>query len=506
MTINKDYDAIIIGSGMGGMTVAALLANDGYRVLILEAALHPGGCSSSYPRKGYIFESGATTLIGFDEYQPLRYLEEQTGIHIPRVELNPSMKVWLDGEPITRFKNRAEWIEEAARVFGNRKGQTKFWELAFNISDVVWKVSLQNSFFPPLHFSEWWELATSNNPKDVWVLPYAKRSVKSVARKCGVDSARFLRFLDEQLMITAQSKSEETPFLFGAPGITYTNYSNYYVPGGLIKMIHAIQNFIQDKNGSLFTKEGVNAVEKKDGEYLVYTKKQKVYQAPIVVSNIPIWNMDEIVDPEMKPYFRKQAQGFEKAWSALTMGIATSDSFPENLGLHHQIHLDGERVPFTDSESIFVSMSKRGDLTRAPEGQRTLNISCHADPESWFSVRDDYEMMKKKVHSFIVSTLNKKLPGFAHSKIEIADLATPVSWEKWVYRKKGRVGGIPQSMARSLLNWTPNKTPYKGFYLVGDTTYPGQGIPGVTLSGINVYSRIKKDYIKKPIQLESVSA
>lgn len=172
MTINQDYDAIIIGSGMGGMSTAALLANDGFKVLILEAALHPGGCSSSYPRKEYVFESGATTLIGFDENQPLRYLEERTGIKIPRIELNPSMQVWLDGEQVTRYKDRIEWIEEAVRVFGNRKGQRKFWRLAFGISDVVWKVSLKNTFFPPRKVSEWINLFTSNSPADIWVLPY----------------------------------------------------------------------------------------------------------------------------------------------------------------------------------------------------------------------------------------------------------------------------------------------------------------------------------------------
>lgn len=217
MTINQDYDAIIIGSGMGGMSAAALLANDGYKVLILEAALHPGGCSSSYLRKGYVFESGATTLIGFDEHQPMRYLEEKTGIQIPRVELNPSMNVWLDGEKITRFKDRFEWIEEAVRVFGNRKGQRKFWKLAFEIADVVWKVSLKNPFFPPRKISEWARLFTVNSPKDVWVLPYALKTVHQVAEQCGIATPKFLRFLDEQLMITAQNKSGDVPFLFGCP-------------------------------------------------------------------------------------------------------------------------------------------------------------------------------------------------------------------------------------------------------------------------------------------------
>ncbi|MBO6523944.1 MAG: FAD-dependent oxidoreductase [Balneolaceae bacterium] len=500
MTINSNFDAIIVGSGMGGMSAAAMLAKDGYKVLILEAALHPGGCSSSYPRKGYIFESGATTLIGFDENQPLRKLEEETGIRIPRDELNPSMKVWFDGGAITRYKDRFEWIEEAVRVFGNRKGQKKFWNLAFNLSEIVWKVSLKNPTFPPLNTQDWFRLATSNSPKDVWVLKYAFKSVKEVAQKCGVDSEQFLRFLDEQLMITAQAKSKDTPFLFGAPGLTYTNYSNFYVPGGLIEMINTIKKYVEAKGGALQTKEAVTGIVQESGEFVIKTKKDRVYKAPIVISNIPIWNMPDITLGKIKSYFEKEAAGFDEAWGAITMGIATTDTYPDNLGIHHQIHLGGKKVPHTNSESIFVSMSKRGDSERAPEGERTLNVSCHSSPEVWFGMDDEYEASKKEVHQFILAQLKEKLPGFAKSEIKIADTATPLSWENWVYRKKGRVGGIPQSMARSLLNWSPNKTPFKGLYLVGDTTYPGQGIPGVTLSGINVYYRVLKNH-KKPVSV-----
>lgn len=496
MTINHDYDAIIIGSGMGGMSTAALLANDGFKVLILEAALHPGGCSSSYPRKGYVFESGATTLIGFDENQPLRFLEEKTGIEIPRIELNPSMKVWLDGQQITRYKDRTEWIEEAVRVFGNRKGQKKFWKLAFGISDVVWKVSLKNTFFPPRKVSEWMSLFTSNSPADVWVLPYALKSVKQVAEKCGIATPKFLRFLDEQLMITAQAKTEDVPFLFGAAGVTYTNYSNYYVPGGLLQMIYSIRDFVEERGGKLATKEAVTHIEKSGNEFIITTKKGNTYQAPIVVSNAPIWNMGSLVDDSMSTYFENESRDFKKAWGALTMGIATTDTYPDNLGIHHQIHLDGEKVPFTDSESIFISMSHQGDTDRAPKGVRTLNVSCHASPELWFDMNGTYDQNKEEAKKFIIDTLTKKLPGFAKAEIKLADLATPVTWQNWVYRKKGRVGGIPQSMARSLLKWTPSETPFKGLYLVGDTTYPGQGIPGVTLGGINVYSRIVKNHAK----------
>lgn len=499
MNINTDYDVIIAGSGMGGMSAGAMLANAGYKVLILEKAHAPGGCSSSYFRKGYVFESGATTLIGFDENQPLWKLEKETGIQIPREEITPSMSVWLDGEQLTRYKDREQWIQECVRVFGNANGQRGFWKEALAVSDLVWKVSLKNPFFPPQKISEWVKLAINNNPLDVWVLKYAIQSVEDVMQKYGVDTPKFRRFVDEQLMITAQAKAHQTPFLFGAAGLTYTNYSNYYVPGGLLEMVNTIRAFIHEKGGALHTKEGVEMIDREGEQFTVKTqnkrKEKYTYRAPIVISNILVWNMSGITSGDMKEYFESESKDFNHAWGAITLGIATTDTYPDDLPLHHQIHLEeGKTVPFTNSDSFFVSMSKREDTDRAKEGSRTLNISTHASPEFWYSLNGEYESAKQQVEEFVVKKLAEKLPGFADSEIDVIHTATPVTWENWVYRKKGRVGGIPQSMARSLLNWTPHETPFKGLYLVGDTTYPGQGIPGVTLSGINVYSRVIKNH------------
>lgn len=112
---------------MGGLSAASLLSTDGKKVLVLEAGLHPGGCSSSYTRKGYVFESGATTLVGFDPGQPMKFLEEHTGMHIPRHELNPSMSVWLeDQKPVIRMKDKAEWVDHCISHFGEEKAQRKF--------------------------------------------------------------------------------------------------------------------------------------------------------------------------------------------------------------------------------------------------------------------------------------------------------------------------------------------------------------------------------------------
>jgi C-3',4' desaturase CrtD len=493
------YDIIVVGSGMGGMSAASLLASDGFRVLILEASHVPGGCSSSYYRKGYTFEAGATTLIGFDENQPMRALEEKLNINIPKVALNPSMKVYLGEKVITRWQDREKWIDEAIKHFGEAAEQRAFWELSYRISDVVWRVSGKNHFFPPLNAGDWVSLL-KNDPRDLWVLPHALKSVRKTAVDIGISNPEFYQFLDEQLIISAQSKSEETPFLFGAPAITYTNYTNYYVPGGLLEMVRALQKYIEQQGGRINTKERVLSIDKSEGYYRVNTSKNRTYVAPTVISNIPVWNMEDITQGEVSDYFKKESEKYNEAWGAYTMGVVTDDFYPDGMSIHHQVHLNGnDKIEGLASDSIFVSMSKRGDDGRAPEGDRVLNISTHTSPEYWFNLNGQYENRKEEVQNQILKVLKEKLPFFKDAEIKMAFSSTPVSWSNWIFRKKGRVGGIPQSMSRSFLDWTPNKTPFEGLYLCGDTVFPGQGIPGVTLSGFNVYYRVQKNHKKFPI-------
>jgi len=53
--MNESRDFVVIGSGMGGLTVASLLARAGYRVTVLEAHTYPGGCCHTFPMGPYRF-------------------------------------------------------------------------------------------------------------------------------------------------------------------------------------------------------------------------------------------------------------------------------------------------------------------------------------------------------------------------------------------------------------------------------------------------------------------
>ena len=69
--IEKDatqpWDAVVIGSGIGGLVTASQLAVKGAKVLVLESYTIPGGSSGSFQRKGYTFDVGASMIFGFGE-------------------------------------------------------------------------------------------------------------------------------------------------------------------------------------------------------------------------------------------------------------------------------------------------------------------------------------------------------------------------------------------------------------------------------------------------------
>lgn len=63
----RTYDAIVVGSGIGGLVAATQLAAKGARVLVLEKYLIPGGSSGYYRRDGFTFDVGSSVMFGFSD-------------------------------------------------------------------------------------------------------------------------------------------------------------------------------------------------------------------------------------------------------------------------------------------------------------------------------------------------------------------------------------------------------------------------------------------------------
>ena len=124
--MEQEYDAIVLGSGVGGCCAAALLAYQGKRVLLAEKRAYLGGRFSTVNRDGYLCATGGLAVpVG----QNLEQVCEQVGIPSG---VKPSTKIatWLDGKlydhkhGVTRhiIREVADSPEEAQRVLSALNG------------------------------------------------------------------------------------------------------------------------------------------------------------------------------------------------------------------------------------------------------------------------------------------------------------------------------------------------------------------------------------------------
>jgi phytoene dehydrogenase-like protein len=478
----KKSDLLVIGTGLGSLSSAALLAKQGFNIQILEQNWIPGGCTSSYPRKNYVFETGATTIVGLDENMPLHYLLHELQLSLPFRKLELPMIVDLNGETIHRHQSIDRWIEEVSTHFSGN--QQAFWKEAYRISQFVWESSLKFLDFPPTKFSDWLGLISKASLKDFKNVKYALLSTHDVMNRFGVNTDKFRQFVDEQLMITAQNKASEVNFLFGATALCYTNYSNYYLDGGLINLVRPLTEYIISKGCKIEYRNPVLKVHQKNGRYLVETKKG-IYESEYLISGIPINNTLEIWHDKSQFSKKLNTLSSPQLNSALQLGVAFKNK-KEYKTLHYQIHIN-RPLAGLHIGSLFLSLSHPKDKIRAHESDITIaSISTHfPDPNT-------NELDTKKIAVKILDILVEK-DFLQREDILYWHSSGPKSWQKWTGRSWGFVGGYPQFM--KLKPWRLNdvRLDNRKAYQVGDTVYPGQGIPGVTLGGIIAANKLLKD-------------
>jgi phytoene dehydrogenase-like protein len=480
-------DVLVIGAGIAGLTAAALLAKRGVKVCILEQNWLPGGCTSSYPRHGYTFEAGATTLVGLDAGMPLRLVLDETGIEVNPIRLKTPMKVYLkDGTEITRFEDIEMWISEAERVFGS-EGQRPFWEYCWGIAQKVWRTSGQQLHFPPSRWQDLIGMARGFSFGQISLIPKAFSSLESLLNRFGLDqNIRFCEFVDEQLLITAQNDATEVNALFGATALCYTNFGNYYMCGGMMGMVKPFVDYIEAQGGSVLLRhKAMKVVETADG-YAVETQKHGTFIGKYLLSAIPLNNTLPMLGAGLQTRWAAATMEPVRLRSAFTMGIAFKRRNAFDC-LHHQLHLP-EPLPQIGGKSIFVSLSHPEDTQRCKPDECIASISTHIFDPHLQQITD-----KAAIEAEIIDLLIAK-DFLRREDILYLHSSSQKSWEKWTGRAHGFVGGYPQYLDIKPWQMKDARLDGKGAYICGDSTYPGQGIPGACLSGIIAATKMGADH------------
>lgn len=487
-----------IGAGMGGLTTGALLAHQGHSVLLLDQAIVPGGCASTFQRRGFTFDVGATQVAGLEPGGIHHRIFQELDIEPPAaIDCDPACAVYLPGEtePITVWRDPDRWQQERQRQF---PGSEPFWHLLADLFAASWAFQARDPVLPPRDPWDLWQLIKAVRPGTLVTLPHVFSTVGETLRRLGLAGDRRLKtFLDLQLKLYSQVDADQTALLYAATALSVSQAPQglFHLQGSMQALSDRLVTALERDGGKLQMRQRVEQIHVAAGRVTGVTwrdlKTQTLTTEPAdhVVANVTVQDLVRLLGDQAPTGYRRRVEKLPPASGAFVIYLGVdAAALPAECPPHLQF-LYAYDGAIAENNSLFVSVSKPGD-GRAPHGYATIIASSFTDPTIWWSGDDDhYQTLKQR---YTETALAKLGDFFILNDQTIAHIeaATPRTFARYTHRDRGIVGGIGQRLSTFGPFGFANRTPIAGLWLVGDSTHPGEGTAGVSYAALTVARQI----------------
>lgn len=472
----------VIGAGLSGMTAASLLQQRGFETVVIEAHAIPGGCTGYYRRKGFAFDVGATTLVDFLPGGVGGLLLDELGFEI-ELETLPGYVAWLPDRSITMHRERGAWHAERM-AFGSSPGHVRFWKTIDRVAETFWGISRRGGRLPVATLADAQRAIASIRPGDLGTLRYMRWTVDDLLRRCGLQHDRPLRGL-VSIMVedTVHTTTDKAPLAHAAMGITMRGVGLARPRGGMRGFWEDFLSGYERLGGTLRRAHRVLGVEQTDGGYVLKTNRGQI-RASQVISTLPIEATSTIAPEPAKRRIARFVRRDEAArGSAIAVFLGVPDHEVDHQPLRHHQLLQDYSTPLGNGNNMFVSVSSPGDTRSAPAGWRSVMITTHCDLDPWEGLDPaQYEQRKREAGQTLLGYARRVYPNLGQ-EARVFEVATPRTYERFTSRPRGAVGGVRLDPSRSGQRAVPQWIGCKGFYLAGDTTWPGIGTVACVISG-----------------------
>jgi len=469
-----EYDVIIIGSGIGGLSCGALLSKRGYKVLVLEQHYQVGGYCSSFKRKGFVFNTGVENVSGLWEKGPITYLLRELGLKKNELFIRNTIRYVFKGKKVDA-SNFEEFITVISRMFPEEKGYIhaffdeakKAYEECYRESE-IYGVPLPAELIVKVfgakklvdypkehpHFFDWMN-KTFKQKLDEY---FKNEDIKCIL--CAL-----LSYLGTEPEETLASSALTAV-------VSYYIYGGYFPKGGAQRFANKLRSYIEENNGRVLTGHKVDKILIENGEVKGVKVGNKIFKSPIIVANANAKTTflklvgEENLDKRFVEYIRK-------------LKMSTS-CFMVFLGVDMDLS-DYPTIIKNLDEGYSIVINSNADPNLAPKGKASITIIAGADYHD-FPKRGTTEYLKKKreVAERLIERAEKVIPNLSKHVIVI-DAATPRTFERYTSMPEGAIYAFDQSINTKRPYF---KTPIKGLYLASASTFPGGGIEAVVISGI----------------------
>ncbi|WIG59128.1 MAG: Neurosporene desaturase [Ktedonobacterales bacterium] len=470
------HDVAIVGGGIAGMATAARLQARGLSTIVFEAHGQPGGCAGFYRRKGFAFDVGATTLVDFEPGGVGGELLQSIGMPPIAGEPLPGYVAWLPDRAVTLHRDSSMWAEERLRMLGDTPAHCALWRLLDHLADAFWAASRSGIKLPMRHPSDLAHAATLLGLRNLPLARYITWTLGDTLRAFDLrDDLPLVGLLAMLVEDTVHSTVDDAPLINAALGITIRGAGLTRASGGMWGFWQQFRAQYRALGGDLRVGAAVERIEGRHGDFTLVTRRG-TYAARQVVCALPAQLTAQIAPPSVRawlaPYLERD-EGSLGGAAVVFLGVPEAE-VAGHAFTHHQL-LQEYGQPLGNGNNMFVSVSAPGDLISAPPGHRAVMLSTHCELAPWERLSaDDYVARKRDIGEALLRYARRVYPDLGENAV-VYEVATPHTYARYLHRPRGAVGGVRQSLANTNQHAIPHMLGVPGFWLVGDTTWPGLG-------------------------------
>jgi all-trans-retinol 13,14-reductase len=486
----SEFDVIVIGSGMGGMTTATALARLDYKVLLLEQAQTIGGLTHAFSRNGFTWDVGLHYCGTFGHDQPAgRIVDWLSGgtIEFQSVGSVYDILHFPDGFEISVACPAAAYKMELKDHFPDSVTEIDaYFEALQSAEEALRMVAAERSMPDPFRAAHrWW-------------------NEKKIQRWCGRTTGEVITDIvtDPKLaaVLSAQwgtygGKPTEASFAVHATVTSHYLDGAGYPVGGAAAIAKGLVPVIEAAGGSARAGTPVSEILIEDGKAVgVRTSTGEEYRAPIIVSAAGAGETVKRLLPEKigEQEWAREIAGFKPSICHFDMflgfegEIARYGATRSNHWFYESWNPDDAIWAATDDEKLpmmFVSFRSLKDPAHdpGPSNRHTGDILVWADWSSVAGFADggaderpaEWAAFKQFVEVRLMALFTKKFPGLA-PLVVYQELGTPLATALFTHHEKGGFYGVETTPRRILSESLNARTPVPGLFLTGqDVMTPG---------------------------------
>jgi phytoene desaturase len=506
--MKKHYDAIVIGAGPGGLSVATSLTQNGQKVLVVEKHDKPGGNCSASKFDDYTFDLAVHQLTGVGDKGQCGAIFREYGLadKLNFKQVNPFLVLDL---PNKQYRLPGTWDafrDELIREFPDSKEEIiRFLNKILRMKQDT--VIIQRILYGKSRVIS--EISANDVPLNKWfTFPFTVIQLLIDNQKSGEEL--FSRYIkNEELKRVLQAS---WPYIGVAPKNVSGVMQAFLVAGQ-----HSEQTYYPVGSSQTVADAMANSIKEHGGEILLNTEVQKILVENNRAQGIELPNGTQITskvvisNADARLTYHKLI-GAEKVPSKLLRKLEkmkpSLGPFKVLLGLDFNVAehgLDNHEYMFFDSldhETNYLKMAShcqpvilsaytptKLDPGLAPAGHSTVIMTMMVD----WNAKRDWRTHTDEIVNEMIEQLEKRVPNVrAHIKKQI--IFTPQDLNRFSGATNGAMYGWACTIDQVLINRFPQKSVVKELYHVGHWSDPGPGVTVAVISGWLLGNRLKKKF------------